>query len=175
MSRLLGQDLTGREALVNENMVRDHLKEMMEGGAAHIGFDKAVDGFPVDRAGQTLKGLEHTMWMLVEHLRLVNRDLIDWVTSEDYTSKPYPKGYWPAEPGPADADEWKKSIEAVRRDMELMRSWISDEEHDITAPLERNAAHSAMREILLAVAHNGYHVGQMVDLRALLGVPVRDW
>jgi hypothetical protein len=119
---------------MNENMVRDHLREMMEGGAAHIGFEKAVDGFPVNLAGETVRGLEHTMWMLVEHLRLVNRDLIDWVTSEDYSAKPYPKGYWPTETGPADAEAWSATVEAVRRDMELMRSWITDEERDITAP-----------------------------------------
>jgi hypothetical protein len=56
-----------------------------------------------------------------------------------------------------------------------MTEWISAGVSGLTAPLDRNPSHSASREILLAIAHNGYHIGQMVDLRALLGVPVRDW
>jgi hypothetical protein len=31
------------------------------------------------------------------------------------------------------------------------------------------------RAALLVVDHNSYHIGQLVDLRMLLGVPVRDW
>jgi len=159
---------------MNDAMMHAHLLEVLDGGAAHIRFEAATAGFPVDRAGEIHPPLEHSMWMLVEHLRLVNRDLIDWVIAEDYHQKPYPSGYWPS-PEPPDPAAWETSVAEVEADLRLMRSWITDEAFDISAPLSRHADHSAAREILLAVAHNGYHIGQMVDLRALLGVPVKDW
>ena len=159
---------------MNEKILKNNLMEMLEGGAAHISIEKVLEGFPFARAGKMFAPLEHSMWMLVEHLRIVNRDLIDWVSAEDYSEKPYPSGYWP-EAEPESLKDWEDSIESINRDMNIMRGWVSDEGVDITSPLNRNPSHSAFREILLTLAHNGYHIGQMADLRALLGVPVKDW
>lgn len=154
-------------------MLRNNVLEMLTGSAAHIGFNKAVEDFPADRAGERFEPLEHSMWMLAEHLRIVNRDLIDWVSADEYIKKPYPSGYWPS-PDPPSPRAWEDTVSAVISDLQLMRGWAEDSDFDITEPLKRQKSHSALREILLAVAHNGYHIGQMVDLRALLGVPVKD-
>ena len=159
---------------MNEKMIRDNLMEMFSDGAAHIGIEKVLEDFPFERAGERVKPLEHSMWMLVEHLRIVNRDLIDWVTADKYTEKPYPSGYWP-NPAPPSLQAWEDAVKSAVRDMNIMKSWIEREDFDISAPLKRRSSHSAFREILLAIAHNGYHIGQMVDLRALLGIPVKDW
>jgi hypothetical protein len=159
---------------MNETMLRNNVLEMLVGGAAHIGFEQAVDGFPAERAGERVKPLEHTMWMLVEHLRLVNRDLIDWVIAEKYLEKPYPSGYWPS-PEPPSREAWDQAISSAKADLEIMKDWSENPEFDFSAALERRETHSAFREILLAIAHNAYHIGQMVDLRAMMGVPVKDW
>ncbi|MCK5249504.1 MAG: DinB family protein [Spirochaetaceae bacterium] len=158
---------------MDEKMLQSHLLEMLGGGAAHIGIESALEGFPVKRAGERVEALEHSMWMLVEHLRIVNRDLIDWVTAEEYEEKPYPSGYWPA-PDPPSPEAWENTKISIARDIDVMKGWIEDPDFNITAPLKRRSTHSALREILLTIAHNGYHIGQMVDLRALLGVPVKD-
>ena len=155
-----------------DQLLRNHMKEMF-GFAAHVDFDRAVSDFPIDRAGRRVEPVPHTMWMLVEHLRIVNRDLIDWVEAEEYARKDFPAGYWPESDGPASKDEWQDSLDAVRRDMEQMKAWA-----DVPAlfePLARKKEHTRAREILLAIAHNGYHIGQMVDLRMLLGCPVKDY
>ncbi|RKX91300.1 MAG: hypothetical protein DRZ90_15205 [Spirochaetes bacterium] len=137
-------------------------------------MEKVLEGFPFERAGELSAPLEHSMWMLVEHLRIVNRDLIDWVTAEEYREKPFPSGYWP-DPAPPSPQAWMDAKESVARDMSIMKGWIESADFDISAPLKRRSSHSAFREILLTIAHNGYHIGQMVDMRALLGVPVKDW
>lgn len=159
---------------MDNEMVRNNLREMLAGGAAHVSFDKAIEGFPVEKAGERIENLEHSIWMLVEHLRIVNRDLIDWVCAEEYMEKAYPSGYWPS-PAPPSEEAWFNTIKTVSGDMAIMESWIDDPDFDISSPLKRRETHSALREILLTIAHNGYHIGQMVDLRALLGVPVKDW
>jgi len=159
---------------MNEKMIQNNLMEMLEGGAAHIGIEKVLEGFPFEKAGERFAPLEHSMWMLVEHLRIVNRDLIDWVSAENYSEKSYPSGYWPGAE-PESLKVWEDSIESIAEDMGLMRGWVSGGNVDITSPLKRNPDHSPFREILLTIAHNGYHIGQMVDLRVLLGVPVKDW
>ncbi len=159
---------------MNEKMIKNNLLEILGEGAAHVGIEKVLEGFPFERAGELFKPLEHSMWMLVEHLRIVNRDLIDWVTAEVYSEKPFPSGYWP-DPVPPSQQTWTDAIKSAARDMNIMKGWIEREEFDISAPLRRRSSHSAFREILLTIAHNGYHIGQMVDLRALLDIPVKDY
>jgi len=163
-----------RRPSMNEKMIKSNLLEMLGDGAAHLGIEKVLEGFPFERAGELFEPLEHSMWMLVEHLRIVNRDLIDWVTAEEYREKPFPSGYWP-DPAPLSPQAWTDTVESAARDMNTMKGWIKREDFDISAPLKRRSSHSAFREILLTIAHNGYHIGQMVDLRALLGIPVKDW
>lgn len=160
---------------MDESAMRGSLKEMLTAFAAHITFEGAVEGFPAERAGERVPGIDHSAWQLVEHLRRVMEDLIDWVEAETYEARPYPSGYWPANPAPPTADAWAASVEAFRSALRTMVSWTEDESHEILAPLDRNRDHSAFREILLAIAHNGYHIGQLVDLRALLGVPAKDY
>jgi uncharacterized damage-inducible protein DinB len=160
---------------MDEKKTRGHLAEMLDEFAAHIPFDRAVEGFPPERAGERVDGLDHSMWMLVEHMRIANRDMIDWVEDEEYESRPFPKGYWPPSPEPPDRELWDASVAAVKAGLDVLKGWLADEERDLTAPLEREASHSALREILLVIAHNGYHIGQIVDLRSLLGTPVKDY
>ncbi len=159
---------------MDKKMIRNNLLEMLGDGAAHLGIEKVLENFPFEKSGERFPPLEHSMWMLVEHLHIVNRDLIDWVTAEEYREKPFPSGYWP-DPAPPSQQVWEDAVESAARDMNIMKGWIENEDFDISAPLKRHSAHSAFREILLTIAHNGYHIGQMVDLRALLELPVKDW
>jgi hypothetical protein len=106
---------------------------------------------------------------------LVLRDLIDWVEAEHYQAHEYPGGYWPPEHGPPDTETWHRTVARVEESIDRIASWIEDDAHDLFAPLERDARHDRFRQALLAVDHNSYHIGQLVDLRMLLGIPVRDW
>ena len=159
---------------MNEDLIRSHLSHALTGFAAHLPFSRAVEGFPGERAGEKVTGLEHSMWMLVEHLRIVNRDFIEWVSGKNYTEKPFPSGYWP-DGSPPTPDAWEVSVNAVNKDLEILTGWAEDRDYPLWEPLEHQADHTPARELILAIAHNGYHIGQMVDLRALLGVPVKDW
>ena len=40
---------------MDEKMLRHNLGEMLGDGAAHIGIERALEGFPVDRAGEGVK------------------------------------------------------------------------------------------------------------------------
>lgn len=51
--------------------------------------------------------------------------------------------------------------------------WIS--KGDLFAPLPANPKHTLYRQIRIIAQHNTYHIAQIVDLRQLLGIPVKDW
>ncbi|NBC30159.1 MAG: hypothetical protein GVY29_09250 [Spirochaetes bacterium] len=158
-----------------QSLLREHLREAIQGHGAHISFAQAIHGFPYERAGERVPSVPHSAWDLVYHMGLVLQDLIDWVIAEEYRPHEYPSGYWPADHAPESADDWRRAVSEVERRIDIMKSWIDDGANNLLEALERNPAHTPARQILLAIDHNSYHIGQLVDLRMLLGIPVRDW
>src|SRR6185436_17226887 len=51
---------------------------------AHVGFDKAVDGIPEGKRGAVAPGFEHSPWQFVEHLRLGQKDLLEFCINPGY-------------------------------------------------------------------------------------------
>ncbi len=43
---------------------------------AHVSLDKAIEGIPTHRRGSHADGFEHTVWQLLEHIRVTQKDLV---------------------------------------------------------------------------------------------------
>ena len=150
--------------------VREHLVRVLDWGEAHVTFDKAVDGITPDRQGARTDGFEHTLWQLVEHIRIAQEDILRFSQSDAHKSPPWPKGYWPGFPGPAREGQWQETVDAVRRDLAEFESLLKDPAQDLFRKLPWGEGQTLLREALLLADHNAYHVGQMVLLRQQLGV-----
>ena len=61
--------------------LRDHLVRLLDWEEAHVGFDKAIDGIPVDKRGAHAVGFDHSPWQLLEHIRLAQEDILDFCAS----------------------------------------------------------------------------------------------
>lgn len=158
------------------DLLKAHLRTALAGQGAHISISQALEGFPVERAGERPPGIPHSAWDLVYHVHCVLQDLIDWVVADDYQGHEYPSGYWPAEHAPASREAWYEKLRAVDQAVATLQGWVdASSAGELLEPLARDSRHSRLRQILLAIDHNSYHIGQLVDLRMLLGVPVKDW
>ena len=58
--------------------MREHLAKALDWGQAHVDFDKAVEGFPARLRGRRVKGLPHSAWEILEHLRIAQHDILDF-------------------------------------------------------------------------------------------------
>ena len=77
--------------------------------------------------------------------------------------------YWPATPAPPDEKAWDKSVRAFRRDLKAMCALVADPTTDLYAKIPHGSGQSILREALLVADHNGYHLGQLILVRRLLG------
>ena len=150
--------------------LRDHLVRLLDWEEAHVGFDKAVDGIPVDKRGARAVGLEHSPWQLLEHMRLAQDDILDFCTNANYTHNlKWPDDYWPA-PAPSDDAAWNDSIASFARSLEKMKALARDVP-DLTAKVPTGKEQQTyLRAILLLADHTAYHVGQLVAVRRALGI-----
>ena len=152
--------------------LRAHLARFLDWEEAHVSFDKAVDGIPADRQGSRAAGFEHTPWQLLEHMRIAQKDLLDFCANAGYAhALRWPEDYWPPSPEPPDATAWNASIASFQRDCEELKRLVRDAHVDLFAVVPTGKGqHTYLRAILLAADHNAYHLGQLVAARRALGV-----
>jgi uncharacterized damage-inducible protein DinB len=149
--------------------LREHLDYLLKGGGAHLTFDKAIASLPAGLRGAKPPGVPHTPWRLLEHLRIAQRDILEFTRNPRHISPPWPVGYWPPGDVPPDDAAWDRSVAAFRADLQAMQDLVADPATDLFARLPHGEGQTALHEALLVADHNAYHLGQLVVVRRLLG------
>ncbi len=163
--------MTKGSADSNLDETRKQLLALLNGGQAHADFETAVKGFPADLRGKVPEGLPYSAWQLLEHMRITQRDILDFSDppSDGYQSIPWPDGYWPKAAEPPTVHSWGESIAAIRSDREKFEALITMPEADLFAPFPWGDGQNLLREALLIADHTAYHLGEFIVLRRLLG------
>jgi DinB superfamily len=113
--------------------------------------------------------MPHSPWEILEHLRIAQEDILDFCRSPQYEDKKWPDQYWPPTPAPPDAAAWDASVAAFRRDRSAIAKLASDPKIDLAARIPHGTGQTYLREVLLILDHNAYHVGELVAVRRALG------
>lgn len=154
---------------MSHKALRDEILWLLRGGNAHVDFDAVIAGIPAKLRGARARGMPHTLWQLLEHLRLAQWDILEFCRDAEHASLEFPAGYWPPGDAPPDARAWKRSIDAFRGDLKAFEKLVADPKKDLFAPMAHTEGVSLLHEALLLADHNAYHLGQMVHLRKCLG------
>lgn len=149
--------------------LREHVLFLLEGGGAHINFEQAIGGLGAELRGVNPEGLPFTAWRLLEHLRISQRDILEFSRNPKHVSPKWPEGYWPAGDAPPDEAAWERSVDAFRADLRAMQGLVRTGTTDLFARIPHGDGQTILREALLVADHNAYHFGQLVLLRRLLG------
>jgi hypothetical protein len=153
-----------------DNALREHLLKLLSGGEAHVDFDAAVGDWPVQLAGARVANFPHTAWMLLEHMRIAQWDILEFSRNPKHKSPPWPEGYWPESEAPANEKEWANSVAEFKRDLKSMENLVSNSKNNLYAKLPWGDGQTLLREALLLADHNSYHLGQLVMLRKCMGI-----
>jgi hypothetical protein len=152
-----------------DQVLRRHLVYLLKDGGAHAKFEDVVSDFPAALRGKEVPNVPHTAWMLLEHMRIAQWDILEFSRNAKHVSAQWPEGYWPKTKAPPSATAWTKSIANFRKDLKAMEALISDPKTDLYTQLPWGDGQTVLREALLVADHNAYHLGQLVTLRRLLG------
>ncbi|HSK09138.1 MAG TPA: DinB family protein [Vicinamibacterales bacterium] len=152
--------------------LRAQLVRLLNWEDAHVSFDRAVDGIPADQRGSRALGFEHSPWQLLEHMRLAQKDLLDFCVNERYAhALQWPDDYWPRSPEPPGGRAWTTSVADFKADRERLKEVVSDASLDLFSLVPAGKGQQTyLRSILLVADHNSYHVGQLVAVRRALGL-----
>jgi hypothetical protein len=152
-----------------DTAVREHVAKLLSWEDAHVSFDGAVANLPEALRGTTPEGLPYSPWQLVEHLRITQRDILDFCLSPAYRELRWPDDYWPKRAAPDSSAAWERSLERYREDRAALQALARDPAVDLGAHIPHGDGLTYLRELLLAADHAAYHLGELVVVRRLLG------
>jgi hypothetical protein len=154
----------------DDTALREHLLYLLKGGGAHVNFDAALKGIPLELRGKRPKQSPHSLWELLEHMRIAQWDIVRFSVDANHASPDFPGGYWPATPVPPNESAWAKSIRSFKADLAAICQLVEDPSTDLFAPIPHGTGQTILREALLVADHNAYHLGQIVLTRRLLNL-----
>lgn len=152
-----------------DRALREQLLHLLRGGNAHLTFDEAVADFPMDAINRRPPNVPYTPWHLLEHLRLAQWDILDFIRNPNYQEMAWPDDYWPAPDAEADAAAWDKTLASFRADRTAVEAIARDPHTDLSATIPHGSGQTILRELLLVADHNAYHIGEFAILRQVMG------
>jgi len=153
---------------VNDAALREQLRKVLDWHEAHADWKQALAGLDPLHRGVRPAGSPHSVWDLLEHVRLAQRDILDFTLYPKHVSPDWPAGYWPKTLAPADDAEWEKSVGEFFHDLKEMEKLVGNPRTNLFARIPHGTGQTFLRQVLLLVDHNSYHLGQLVLVRRLL-------
>lgn len=154
---------------MNDISLNQQLANLLQKSQAHTDLDKALEGLNAENRGKKIENLPYTIWQLVEHIRIVQQDLLDFSENTDYEPMNWPDDYWPKEAAPKNEEDWKNTLLEIKKSNASFIDLISDENRNLLKPFPHGDGQNLFREAILMIDHRGYHVGEIILIRRLLG------
>ena len=137
---------------------------------AHSSLETALRGLAPELRGKRPTGMPHSVWELLEHIRITQHDLLEFVQDPSYEEKlEWPKDYWPRSMAPANEKAWNESVAGWRKDRMALERFTTESDIDLTTKIPRGTGQTYLRTVLVAVDHASYHLAQIVTVRQMIG------
>lgn len=152
----------------NEILV-ENLLALLTGEHARTSFEEVVGDFPMDRINETMPNSDYSPWGLLEHIRLAQEDILDYMRNPDYKYREWPKDYWPPVGKKATAAAWSKSVREFEKDLKDVSAIVSDPKTDFYKDIPWGQGETVLREVVTLANHNAFHLGEFAIMRQVMG------
>lgn len=152
-----------------DETLRENLLALMSGEHARMSFQDVVDEFPMDKINENFPNAGYSPWALLEHIRIAQEDILDFIRNPDYQEKEWPKDYWPRKGKKATPVDWGKTINGFGEDFEELERIISDPKTDLYKGIPWGEGITILREIVTVANHNAFHLGEFAMMRQATG------
>jgi len=153
----------------SNDTLREQLLALIDGHGAHMPFDAAVADFPDDAINRLPPNVPYTPWHLLEHIRIAQRDILDYIRDRAYLAPAWPEEYWPERDATATPEQFALTVEGFKSDRAALHALVAGSATDLLAVIPDTPGHTILREVRLVGDHNAYHIGESAILRQVMG------
>jgi hypothetical protein len=153
----------------NNDLLRNELLNYLEKPHTHGTFSHIIKDFPKKLMNEKPAGLPYSFWQMLEHIRISQFDMIDFIRNPNYKELEWPKDYWPGDNEKADTKMWNESVKKYHEDIEALKKIINDPKTDFFIPIPHGTGQTILKEVIQIIDHASYHLGQFLVMRRLAG------
>ncbi|MEM7032702.1 MAG: DinB family protein [Chloroflexota bacterium] len=152
--------------------LRNQLVRMLTVRQAHMDFEDAVADFPLEHINTKPANCDYSFWHLLEHIRICQKDILEYIVSNEYIWPNFPVDLWPDKSIDADSIGWENTITQFYADRQGLVDIINNPAYDLFTPLSNSGEHqhNILREINIIANHNAYHTGELGVWRQIMGL-----
>lgn len=154
---------------MNDSILRKNTVELLRGGQAHTTAERALADLDPKLRTVRPKGATHSVWEELEHMRIAQEDILRYTLDSSWVSPEWTEGYWPSEKENVTEAQWSAAVAAFFSDLEEVIRLVEDPKRDLTEKIPHGEGRTYLRQALLVADHNAYHLGQIVQIRKILG------
>lgn len=122
-----------------ETELRRQLTILIRGSQSHMPLSEAVKDFPLAEINTKPANVTYSFWHLLEHIRITQSDIIDYMINPSYKERKWPDEYWPVKSAKADGTQWGKTIASIESDLVKLEKMANDPELDLFAQIPHGA------------------------------------
>ncbi|MBC8497881.1 DinB family protein [Candidatus Bathyarchaeota archaeon] len=131
-------------------------------------YKKALEGIRPELRGVRPDDSLHSIYEELEHMRICQEDLLYYAIDPDWESPEWPSGLWPTPSQEVSDKEWDKTVNGFFRDMDRAVEMVKDQDIDLLSVIPGSDEYTYLREVVIIIEHNAYHLGKILDIRKAL-------
>ncbi|MFC1953283.1 DinB family protein [Chloroflexota bacterium] len=152
-----------------DEIIRYNLLALLTGKSARMSFDDCVRSFPMDRINESFPNADYSPWDLLEHTRLAQEDILDFIINPDYKNRNFPNDYWPPKGKKATPADWENTVNGYKKDLDELENMVKNPETDLYYLIPWGTGQTLLREIITVSNHNDFHLGEFAIMRQVMG------
>lgn len=152
-------------------------QQLWDEGGPHVAIRKALEGLTAEQAFYRPSPDRHSIWQHVMHVAFWREYLLSDLTGQrkPLTKELVARENWPAHPASAGAEAWNAARQRLEATQEGLQAQIAAlDEARLSKPLHPEYRLSLGAQLAQEIAHDSYHLGQIMLLRALQGLEPLD-
>lgn len=153
------------------NNINSILADFMKGDQTYVNMETALKNINVSNINKRISEKSNTIWELIEHIRITQEDILKYTLDKNWESPSWPEGHWPEKNSEGNENLMNNSIKQILNDFKEVQNLAGDKTFDLTAAIPHGEWRTYLREVLLVIEHNAYHLGQLILLRKFFN----DW
>ena len=152
-----------------DEILRENLLALLTGERARMTFEDVMRGFPIDKINDNFPNADYTPWDLLEHIKIAQEDILDFIKNPNYKERKWPEDYWPKKGRKATATDWEESINNFKRDFKELGDMVKNPKTDVFEEIQCGEGQIFLREIVTVSNHNAFHLGEFAIMRQAMG------
>lgn len=154
--------------MTSDQSLRKQLVAYLKQGHAHSPLEDIVADFPVNKINIKAPNSSYTPYRLLEHIRITQWDILDFIRNPKYKYMKWPNDYWRPENFKATKKDWDESVREFKKDLKALVLFVSNPKTDLLSKIPHGEGQTVLKEILVIIDHNAYHLGEFGILRDVM-------